>query len=378
MQNKLYVAYGSNMNISQMKQRCPGAQVVEKGMIQDMQIQFNKVATLHNAPGEQAPAVIWSLTSKDEEKLDIYEGYPHKYTKNEVIVDINGEEFPAMAYIMNDNKRLGAPSDEYFNRIAEGYTYFGFDFLFLEEAYDRALEYEDVYNISFFDKDYKKSNEIRYPSDDLISKAFVIGQYSERYRMYFNKEEITSLTISMLEDFEISSPFFTFEEYVEDAFIQMHDEYVEEKLYYVAYGSNMNLDQMKSRCPHSTCIGTGEIIDYKLQFCNYADIRPESEAITPCVLWEIDYRDWPTLDSYEGYPSLYIKDEVDVIFNGARVAATAYIMNSDKAIPNMPSKVYLDGIFDAYEQHGINTEKLTQALSETSKKQKAIKRSGRK
>jgi len=34
--------------------------------------------------------------------------------------------------------------------------------------------------------------------------------------------------------------------------------------YYIAYGSNLNVKQMKVRCPQSEIIGTGEIKDHEL------------------------------------------------------------------------------------------------------------------
>ena len=37
------------------------------------------------------------------------------------------------------------------------------------------------------------------------------------------------------------------------------------KQLYIAYGSNINLEQMAYRCPHSKVLGTAEIKDYELQ-----------------------------------------------------------------------------------------------------------------
>ena len=36
------------------------------------------------------------------------------------------------------------------------------------------------------------------------------------------------------------------------------------KQLYIAYGSNINLEQMAYRCPHSKVVGTSEIKDYEL------------------------------------------------------------------------------------------------------------------
>ena len=36
--------------------------------------------------------------------------------------------------------------------------------------------------------------------------------------------------------------------------------------YYIAYGSNLNIPQMRMRCPQAKIIGTSEIKDYELLF----------------------------------------------------------------------------------------------------------------
>jgi len=38
------------------------------------------------------------------------------------------------------------------------------------------------------------------------------------------------------------------------------------KKYYIAYGSNLNKEQMKSRCPDAVPVGTSEIKNYTLLF----------------------------------------------------------------------------------------------------------------
>ena len=46
------------------------------------------------------------------------------------------------------------------------------------------------------------------------------------------------------------------------------------KQLYIAYGSNINLEQMAYRCPHSKVVGTSEIKDYELEFRGVATIVP--------------------------------------------------------------------------------------------------------
>ncbi len=39
-----------------------------------------------------------------------------------------------------------------------------------------------------------------------------------------------------------------------------------EKRYYIAYGSNLNIRQIRMRCPGARVIGTSEVKDYDLLF----------------------------------------------------------------------------------------------------------------
>ena len=76
--NRLYIAYGSNLNPPQMAFRCPTAKVL----------------------------------GASKEMLE---------------VELNGRPVNAMVYIMNDGREFGAPSDFYLHTIAEGYETAGFD-----------------------------------------------------------------------------------------------------------------------------------------------------------------------------------------------------------------------------------------------------------
>ena len=86
---KLYVAYGSNLNMVQMHCRCPTAEFVGTGVIQDYALQFK--GSLHNAhativpkAGSSVPVGIWTIGKTDERRLDIYEGYPGYYFKQDI------------------------------------------------------------------------------------------------------------------------------------------------------------------------------------------------------------------------------------------------------------------------------------------------------
>lgn len=72
------------------------------------------------------------------------------------------------------------------------------------------------------------------------------------------------------------------------------------KQLYIAYGSNINLEQMAFRCPHSRVVGMSEIKGYELEFRSVATIVPKKGASVPVLIWELDDRDLPILNRYEG------------------------------------------------------------------------------
>ncbi len=128
---KLYIAYGSNLNLRQMKHRCPTAEVVGKSEIKDFQIVFrghdHGVATIEHCVGKSVPVLVWRIYPKDEKALDIYEGVPHLYHKETIHVELNGMMVEGLIYIMNEGFRAIHPSYSYMNIIRAGYEEAGFD-----------------------------------------------------------------------------------------------------------------------------------------------------------------------------------------------------------------------------------------------------------
>ena len=130
---------------------------------------------------------------------------------------------------------------------------------------------------------------------------------------------------------------------------------------YIAYGSNINLPQMAFRCPHSKVVGTAMVKGWELEFRDVATIVPKPDTEVPVLLWELDPRDIPSLNIYEGYPRLYRQEEIDVEVNGRSVKGMAYIMNDGRISP--PSKGYLQTIWDGYRENGMDTSYLIEAAA---------------
>ena len=89
------------------------------------------------------------------------------------------------------------------------------------------------------------------------------------------------------------------------------------KRYYIAYGSNLNIRQMRIRCPHARVIGTAVINDYELLFKGsrtgaYLTIEPKEGGEVPVAVWEVTESDEAALDRYEGYPVFYYTKEMEL------------------------------------------------------------------
>ena len=72
-------------------------------------------------------------------------------------------------------------------------------------------------------------------------------------------------------------------------------------------------------------------------------------------MWELTDKCEASLDRYEGYPRLYIKQALEVqTFDGQRVPVMAYIMNPELHLkPSLPPGDYYLGIKVGYEQNGL-------------------------
>lgn len=135
---RLYLAYGSNMNLEQMSRRCSSAVVVGHTMLENWRLVFNGVASIEKSKGDSVPVVVWEIQPNDEAALDVYEGWPRLYRKEVRRVKLDGKLVNAMVYIMNNVRSYSSPGDSYYNTIEEGYISAGFDTKILELAAEQS------------------------------------------------------------------------------------------------------------------------------------------------------------------------------------------------------------------------------------------------
>jgi len=123
MTTKLYVAYGSNLNMSQMQIRCPAARPMGPVVIDGWRLVFRGVADIVPAEGHQVMGGLWEITEDCEAALDRYEGYPNLYGKHHFSMEDGNE---VMTYVMISGG-IRLPVDPYFHTIEQGYEDFGLD-----------------------------------------------------------------------------------------------------------------------------------------------------------------------------------------------------------------------------------------------------------
>ena len=127
---------------------------------------------------------------------------------------------------------------------------------------------------------------------------------------------------------------------------------------YVAYGSNLNVQQMSYRCPGATVAFTGYLINWKLLYRgsrtgSYATVKRQkgSRVPVPVAVWNIDSKNEKALDLYEGYPRFYKKRNVFVqLKNGTRKKAMIYLLPDSATV------------LQGYKDMGFDTDYLYDSL----------------
>ena len=137
---RLYIAYGSNLNLKDMARRCPGAKVVGGAELKGYELLFRRHANVEPQEGASVPVGVFEIQPGDERSLDYYEGYPRYYGKELVTVELDSGPVSAMVYTMNPGRPPELPDPGYVKTIEEGYSAFGFDYAVLEQAVDRTHE----------------------------------------------------------------------------------------------------------------------------------------------------------------------------------------------------------------------------------------------
>lgn len=147
------------------------------------------------------------------------------------------------------------------------------------------------------------------------------------------------------------------------------------KKYYLAYGCNLYLDNLKRICPSVTLVKTSNIQNYALMFRGtgncYAYLTPEkrSGSSFPLAILEIEEEDMRHLDLREGYPFLYDKEIWTINVDGKIISGIIYVMR-DNYDYCMPSTDYMISCSKGYKSLGFDINTLVEAIMDTDRKMK--------
>ena len=140
--------------------------------------------------------------------------------------------------------------------------------------------------------------------------------------------------------------------------------------YYLAYGSNLNLNQMAMRCPTARRVGHATLAGYRLMFKRstngyYLTVEPAPGYKVPVGVFQVEESDELSLDRYAGYPNVYYKKNFTVILEDDEfedpIEAFAYILPESREL-GTPEKLYVQRVKQGYREFGFDEDLINEAL----------------
>ena len=129
----LYFAYGSNLNLFQMKRRCKDSVFLKKYELKGYKLNFRskyRAADIEKNKNSLVPGALYEISKSDEKKLDVYEDYPILYKK----LYFTYYNKTVMTYIMVNKTEFRYPTERYLNVVKRGYKDCKLDMKYLKIA----------------------------------------------------------------------------------------------------------------------------------------------------------------------------------------------------------------------------------------------------
>lgn len=139
---------------------------------------------------------------------------------------------------------------------------------------------------------------------------------------------------------------------------------------YFAYGSNMDLAQMRGRCPSVRVIAIAKLAEHRLVFTHYAkdrgcgtcDALPEAGQEVWGVIYDISDEDLSRLDKNEGYrpertrsENSYVRERREVYRGGDKtqpMLVWLYFANRQPKVPP-PNAAYMKSLIEGATHWGL-------------------------
>lgn len=130
-----YFAYGSNLDQAQMKERCPDSELLGVAVLKNYRLDFTiyskkrlcGCADIVKDEGSEVWGLIYVLSEKDLQQLDIFEGSPNYYRRTRVdATDKEGKSIKVYAYEVVKKTPFQVPSSQYLDIIKNAAKKFNF------------------------------------------------------------------------------------------------------------------------------------------------------------------------------------------------------------------------------------------------------------
>ncbi len=135
--DSLYFAYGSNLSLSQMRDRCTSARPIRTRDLPGYKLVLRGAADVELCAGEVVNGALYWVSEDDQRALDGYESVPNLYVRRTFEV----EEGTAIFYQM-DPPQYKAPRQGYVETIRQGFV----DWNIPHGSLDRAVKEQDSIN----------------------------------------------------------------------------------------------------------------------------------------------------------------------------------------------------------------------------------------
>lgn len=124
---------------------------------------------------------------------------------------------------------------------------------------------------------------------------------------------------------------------------------------YFAYGSNMDRDQMRVRCPGAELIGPARLDGYRylVNQRGVATVVPLEGSRVHGLVWELDDHHEAELDRYEGVAGGFYRRERLVVTAAHRDAVDALVYVAADESPGAARPDYQELIVAAAEREGL-------------------------
>lgn len=141
---------------------------------------------------------------------------------------------------------------------------------------------------------------------------------------------------------------------------------------YAAYGSNLQLEQMASRCKDPQLVTSGYLPKHKLIFAHYCSIIADDDSNVPIGVYKLDADDVERMDRREGLGRSYDRYLVTVLTDDNRaIRCFTYIRRDQRLQP--PPETYYQIVLRGYHDWRFDTRRLRHARDAAKKDYEAKK-----